>query len=141
MSYGNGTAALACDRCALVALYAAYNHAIDTGDAPNWAQTFADDGIFEHPSANFVGHSELERFIRERNAKLAAHPCSDQRHWNDPIDLNIQSTRASGTCRLLVSGMRRDTNRPEVLATGYYIDELVKGEKGWRFRRRRLKLD
>jgi hypothetical protein len=141
MSSGNGTAAPDCDRCALIALYAEYNRAIDSGEATTWADTFTHDGVFEHPSANFVGRRELERFIRERTAKLGAHPCSHQRHWNDVLDVQLDGIRASGSCRLLVSGIRTDTNRPEVLATGRYTDELVKGENGWRFRRRRLKLD
>ena len=133
--------ACACDRCALIALYSAYNRAIDAGDAAAWAQTFTDDGAFEHPSRHFVGRVALEQFITQRAAKLGSHPCSHQRHWNDGIELHVNGARALGNCRLLLSGMHRDTGRTEVVTTGRYSDELVKDDLGWRFCRRHLQVD
>ena len=141
MTIGTATAVSACDRCALLVLYAEYNRALDAGNAAAWADTFTDDGIFEHPSAHFVGRIELERFVRQRTTKLDSHPCSHQRHWNDAIEFRADGVRANGSCCLLVSGIRRETNHPEVVATGRYTDELVKRDNGWRFRRRRLQVD
>lgn len=129
------------ERLDILALYAEYNRTIDSGDAAAWARTFAEDGVFQHPSRDFVGRPELEGFVRDRTPKLATHPCASQRHWNDAITVEDNTGNVTGSCQLIVWGLSRDTSKPEVIARGRYADELVKSNSGWRFRRRTLRIE
>jgi hypothetical protein len=129
------------DRLEILALYAEYNRTIDAGDSSAWACTFIEEGVFHHPAQDFAGREQLKRFIKERTSKMAAHLCIDQRHWNDAISLKGTESEATGSCLLLVAGRRRDTGKPEVVARGRYVDDLVKVASGWRFRCRTLRVD
>lgn len=129
------------DKLEILTLYAQYNRCIDAGDSVAWARTFIEGGVFCHPTRDFVGRSQLERFVEDRTVRLATHPCAEQRHWNDAITIEGSANEAAGSCLLLVWGSRRDTGTPEVVAHGHYIDELVKVDSAWHFRRRTLRVD
>ncbi|MBB1632495.1 MULTISPECIES: nuclear transport factor 2 family protein [Cupriavidus] len=129
-----------CDKLEIIALYAAYNRAIDGGDAAAWARTFVENGVFEHPMRGYRGTTQLEGFVLERTEKLATHPVAHQRHWNDALRLDGDGGIATGTCDLIVAGVKRDTAAPLVLASGSYRDELVKVGTEWRFSKRTLQL-
>ena len=129
------------DRLEILALYAEYNRSIDAGDSSAWACTFIQEGVFHHPAQDFAGREQLESFVKERTSKMAMHLCIEQRHWNDAISLEGTEREASGSCFLLVAGRRRDTGKPEVIVRGRYVDDLVKVDSGWLFRRRTLRVD
>ncbi|MCI0148827.1 isochorismatase family protein [Paraburkholderia sediminicola] len=119
-------------------LYAAYNQAIDSGDADGWAATFVEDGTFHHPSRAWRGREELHRFVEKRSTKLLEDPITDQRHWNDAIKITFFGTRATVSCDLLVVGTLRSNGSSAIAARGRYEDTLVKSTDGWRFVERRL---
>lgn len=124
----------------ILALYAEYNRTIDAGDVSGWLATFLSDGVFYHPTRDYVGHAELRAFIANRSAQLGTHALTQLRHWNDTIVLTSSAARVSGTCQVVVVGVARDTNRPEVLARGRYEDSLVREGGSWYFNERRLQL-
>lgn len=126
------------DELSIIALYAAYNNAADSGDAVAWAATFTDDGLFEPSSRRFEGTEELRGFIEQRTAGFAASPFADQQHWNDPVILSGEGDQLTGTCRLVITGTARATGKLEVVAAGRYNDRLVRHGTGWRFAERRL---
>ena len=126
------------DHVAILTLYARYNRAIDDGDAEGWSATFVEDGVFCHPARTWAGAAERRQFVIERNAKIAAGPVGNQRHWNDAIDLTITADAAAGGCDLLVAGVASDDGRAVVLARGRYQDRLARTADGWRFAERRL---
>jgi hypothetical protein len=128
------------DRMEILALYAEYNRAIDAADVVGWLATFVEDGVFYHPSRSYSGRIELHAFITNRSAQLNTNPIAGLMHWNDPILLTGNADSVSGSCRLLVSGIARESGKPEVVARGLYQDSLVRTKDGWRFRDRRLQI-
>jgi hypothetical protein len=129
------------DQLALIALYAEYNRAIDTGDVEGWVATWSDDASFVHPVRPYRGTSELTDFVRERTAALPGHAISAQRHWNAEIVVSeVGPSSATGACLLLVAGEDRVSGRPAIAARGRYRDALVRTSAGWRFAQRTLEL-
>lgn len=122
----------------ILSLYAAYNRAIDAGDADAWVKTFVADGVFAHPARTWRGSEELRQFIAERTAKIAQGDIQDQRHWNDAFSLELSSQGVAGGCDLLVSGADRNDGRAMVVARGRYEDVLSHTHEGWLFVARRL---
>jgi hypothetical protein len=125
---------------AILALYAEYNRTIDTGNVSAWLATFVREGVFYNPSRTYTGQAGLREFITNRSAQLSTHAMAQLRHWNDPVVLTYAEGQVSGSCQLVVTGVTRDTNKPEVLARGRYDDSLVRESGSWYFKERRLHL-
>lgn len=113
-------------------LYAAYNHAIDSGDAEGWAATFSPDGAFN----KFVGHDALVGFIKYWREKMNG---ANRRHWNSNLRITPSADGASGTVLLMIVDV--GTQPPSIVMTGQYTDALVKTANGWRFKLRQSKGD
>lgn len=128
----------ASDHVAILMLYGEYNRAIDAGDVEGWLATFVKDGAFRHPLRSYVGEAELREFVTTRSAALGANPIAELKHWNDPIALHGNGTMATGSCRLLVAGVARDTGKPQVVTRGHYEDLMERTSDGWRYKERRL---
>jgi len=128
------------EQIAILALYAEYNRSIDAADVVGWLATFVEDGVFYHPSRNYTGRIELHTFITNRSAQLSTNPIAELMHWNGPIVLSGNADSATGSCRLLVSGIARESGKPEVVARGRYQDSLVRTKEGWHFKDRRLQI-
>ena len=126
------------DHVAILALYARYNRAIDSGQANDWAATFAPDGGFHHPSGSWRGRERLCSFVADRCARIEAGPIGGQLHWNGPVDISGDPDRPTGSCALIVSGVDRASGRDVVVGRGRYEDRLVRTEKGWLFSERRV---
>lgn len=128
----------ASDQLAIIDLYAAYNRTADAGDAHGWAETFTGEGVFHHPARDYSGAAELRSFIDHRTAGFPTSPFIDQQHWNDPVALDGDGDTATGSCRLLIAGIGRETGEAALVARGLYNDRLVRGPHGWRFAERTL---
>lgn len=126
------------DELAIRALYAAYNRAIDAGDAIAWADTFVENGVFHHPAHSWAGQEQLRQFVNERTSGFGSHPIKNQRHWNDGLTIAIDQDQATGSCDLLVAGLSRTDATPKIAALGRYEDVLERTASGWRFVERRL---
>lgn len=111
-------------------LYAAYNHAIDSGDGEAWAATFTADGAFN----KFTGHDQLVGFVRQWREKMNG---ASRRHWN--TNLRIVPSKEGASASVLL--MLLDVNTRSIVATGMYNDTLVKTADGWRFKTRQTKMD
>lgn len=114
------------DRVAIVELVATYNHAIDGHDGEAWAATFTADGVFEVTGRDAVeGRAALVAMVEDQDAG------SEVRHWTTNFVIDAEGEGASLRCDLaLLRGS-------SVLLTGRYEDQLVRGDGGWRFTRRR----
>jgi len=113
-------------------LYAQYNHAIDSGDAEGWANTFTPDGTFNR----FVGHDALVGFIGTWREKMNG---ANRRHWNTNLRIVATPEGANGSVYLML--MDVGTKPASVVSTGMYTDSLVKTKDGWRFKQRTTKGD
>jgi hypothetical protein len=119
------------DQAEIQQLYAKYNHAIDSGEAEEWAATFTPNGVFNE---RFTGREALIGFVNNWKASGLV-----RRHWNSNLLLTGDSRRARGSVYLML--MNVGVKPAAVLATGMYVDELVKTDAGWRFERRVVKVD
>lgn len=113
-------------------LYAAYNHAIDTGDGDAWAGMFTSDGSFN----KYTGHDALVGFIKNWREKMNG---ANRRHWNTNLRITSSADGASGTVLLMIVDV--GTQPPSIVMTGQYTDALVKTANGWRFKSRQVKGD
>ena len=113
-------------------LYAAYNHAIDTGDGEGWAAKFTPDGSFN----KYTGHDALVGFIKNWREKMNG---ANRRHWNTNLRITPSADGASGAVLLMIVDV--GTQPPSIVMTGQYTDALVKTANGWRFKSRQVKGD
>jgi len=120
------------DHVEIEQLYAKYNHAIDSGNAEDWAATFTADGVFNN---RFNGRDALIGFVNnwKTNGGLS------RRHWNSNLLISATPQGARGSVYLML--MDVSVKPAVVLSTGMYSDELVKTANGWRFKNRAVKPD
>ena len=110
-------------------LYAAYNMAIDSGDAKAWAATFTPDGSFNR----FTGKEALEGFINQWRDKMNG---GGRRHFNSNLRIVPSAEGANGSVYLMLVDVNAKT-----FTTASYADTLVKTAEGWRFKTRVTKAD
>lgn len=119
------------DHAEIQQLYAKYNHAIDSGNAEEWAATFTADGVFNN---RFTGREALIGFVN--NWKVNG---TSRRHWNSNLTVTASGQGAKGSVYLMLLDV--GVKPAAVMATGVYSDELVKIADGWRFKSRAVKMD
>ncbi|MGY3204877.1 nuclear transport factor 2 family protein [Streptomyces sp. TE5632] len=95
-------------------LYAAQSHAIDTGDAEAWADTFVADGVFDSPTYDkpVTGRDALVDFARDLHAaaphlhhaitNVLVRPAAEPGEYDVRANLLIVTTHdlASGAARI-----------------------------------------
>lgn len=106
-------------------LYAAYNNAIDGGNADAYAKLFTPDGAFN----DLVGRDALVAFVKRRAA-------STQRHWNSNLVIAPTPEGANGSVYLLLVDVA--AKPPAIVLAASYVDTLVKTPDGWRFKKRHV---
>jgi hypothetical protein len=119
------------DHAEIQQLYAKYNHAIDSGNAEEWAATFTSDGVFNN---RFTGREALIGFVN--NWKVNG---TSRRHWNSNLTVTASAPGAKGSVYLMLVDV--GVKPAAVMATGVYSDELIKTADGWRFKSRMVKMD
>lgn len=119
------------DYAEITQLYHTYVHAIDSGDAETWADTFTADGVF----GNATGRDALVAFAEGFHAQQQGYA----RHWNGGIKITPTAEGADGRCYLILYNV--GSRPPTVTVTGVYIDTLVRTSDGWRFQTRRVEAD
>jgi len=109
-------------------LYAKYNHAIDSGDAEGYADTFTADGVFN----NNAGRAALVKFINE--TWIGRMNGAQRQHWNSNLLIKGDAKAATGSVYLMLVDL--STKPASIMMMGTYADELVKTPQGWRFTKR-----
>jgi uncharacterized protein (TIGR02246 family) len=112
-------------------LYSKYNHAIDSGNADAYADTFTPDGVFN----NNAGREALKKFINE--TWVGQMKGATRQHWNTNLLITGDSQAAKGSVYLMLVDL--STKPVSVMAMALYDDELVKTPQGWRFTKRQTK--
>jgi hypothetical protein len=116
------------DRLDIQDLYARYNHAIDSGNGDAWAATFTPDGVFESAQGTQTGSESLKQFASGFASRLKG------RHWINNLVMDEAPGGANGSCYLVLYNLGGE--KPSILATAIYNDELTKTASGWRFAKR-----
>ena len=109
-------------------LYSKYNHAIDSGNAEAYADTFTPDGVFNGNS----GREALVKFVKE--TWMGRMNGATRQHWNTNLMLEGDSKKATGSVYLMLVDL--STTPVSVMAMAMYSDELTKTPQGWRFTKR-----
>lgn len=126
-------------------LLARYNLAIDLGHIAQWVDCFTPDGIFEClglPVGAALGgrHQGADALRAYAETHLSIND-GRARHWNWNLLVEPAGPdRATMTCYLgaFIAGQG---GRARLQATGIHRDELVRGERGWRFSSRQVTID
>ena len=111
---------------------ARYNHAIDSGDAEAWADTFTDDGVFQGSRDTVKGREEFLAFVRGRD------PSNPIRHWNNNVLIEGDGDDATTRVYLLTFDV---SGPPKLRSSGVYHDTLKRVDGRWRFTHRRVEPD
>jgi hypothetical protein len=113
-------------------LSARYNRFADAGDGESYAKLYTEDGEF-HPG---------DRICRGRKEIGAAAGANKNtiHITTDPI-IEINGDEARQTSRNLNFYRALDGSENYFVATGMYIDVLVRTSEGWRFKIRKVELD
>ncbi|WP_408896380.1 nuclear transport factor 2 family protein [Nocardioides sp. R1-1] len=124
-------------------LYARQSRLIDEGDAPGWAATFADDGVFDSPSypAPAVGTAALTAFAADFHAGCVAGR-TRLRHVVTNVDVlpgpDPDRVRARAYLQI-VATPEGEASRLVRLTT--LADDLVRTDGAWRVAHRRVRRD
>jgi hypothetical protein len=119
------------DHIAIQQLYARYSLACDLHDWDGWLEAWTYDGVFVNPDGSTAeGHDALR-------AQAIANSPNPVYHWNGNLVIEPTAEGAKGTSYLLYVVVSDGPG--EIRYAMYYEDELVKGEEGWRFRRRHVR--
>lgn len=121
------------DYVAIQQLYAAYAHALDTGQGEAFASTFVADGEFTRGRG--PGQSTQTRIpIRGHDALKAMASHGGSRHFVANLLITPTAEGAKGSCYLLLLDVH--SVPAKWLETAIYDDTLVKTPAGWKFSKR-----
>jgi SnoaL-like domain len=109
------------DRDEILQLLYRYNHAIDSGDAEGWADTWTEDGTFETGGPPIVGRAGLVEFAS--NIRGLRHMA-----LNPVVELTGDTARVDVYVVVLHGNA--------VAVTGTARDHVVRTPAGWRLARR-----
>ena len=127
------------DRLDLQDLYSRYSRAADEMDGPGWADCWVEDGEFTTSvgptkGTTYRGRHELEFFASTRPDNYTR-----ARIWTNNHVVEAKDGYVEGQCYGMTIDMSGD--RPVIAAHFCYLDEIVKVDGRWKFRRRTPTLD
>lgn len=121
------------DTIEILQLYARYNTAIDSGDAPAFGACFTPDGVFDNGMGVIEGPEAIAAFATQTHQGMPG-----LRHNATNIVVDETDDGARGSAFLigyLVDGGYK------VIVTGRYEDRLARTDEGWRFTKRVFRAD
>lgn len=121
----------AADKLEILDLIARYNHAVDSGDGPAYADTYTDDGVFQYPRGRAEGRQGLIDLVQA----IADH-IPGVRHWSGNWIIEGDGDHATMRCYLL---NEVTAGRPQIISTGIYHDTLQRVNGAWKFKQRTIK--
>lgn len=128
------------DRLAIQDLYARYNFAIDSGDAPAFADVFIDEGVLQLPSFPvFEGREAITGFVKRRSGN-PQRGISHSQHWNCNLLLESKADHVVGRVYLMLVAIGSATGEIRPVAHGYYTDMIVRRDGAWKFARRTVEV-
>ena len=123
------------DRARIIELTSRYNRSFDDGDVEGFVETFTDDGVME--VTGFFSASG-----REALAEMCRHTPWGTMHVTTGTTVEVDGDCAIQTVTLVVlSRPASQGDKPKLVGTGRYVDELTRTSEGWRFQKRSATLD
>ncbi|MDP3676038.1 MAG: nuclear transport factor 2 family protein [Novosphingobium sp.] len=123
---------LTTDRDAIRDLLARYTYNGDRGRVAELAACFAPDGVLEFPGTRAQGPAAIEQALRggERDPQRTFV----RHHITNPL-IEVEGDAATARSYFAVTS----NNGPD--HSGTYDDQLIRTGQGWRFARRRVRVD
>ncbi|WP_338243997.1 nuclear transport factor 2 family protein [Aurantiacibacter hainanensis] len=125
------------DRAAIEELLRDYGRTIDERDFDAFGNLFTEDGEYGGGPSMSVGPDAIAEGMRstfETNLLGFAEP-NFHVFFNTDIDLDGDVASATSMSFYVVPG---DDGLPEIALMARYVDDLVRTDEGWKFRRRRV---
>jgi 3-phenylpropionate/cinnamic acid dioxygenase small subunit len=124
------------DKVEIQELVARAARCVDRHEVGAWVALFAEDGVFESPAyGEMRGHEEIRDF-QARHQEAGEEDGVKHVHTNIIVEGDGERAHAHH----YVLKLKVD-EAPMIYATGEFFDDLVRTAEGWRFERRRLKID
>ena len=109
--------------------------AADTGQADKYADIFTEDAVLDlRPYGEMLEGREAIRRFRQESPKRVAFSV----HYLGNPHIVVNGTTATGRLYWLAALTMANTNEG-VWSSGYYLDEFVKTEDGWKIKKRVMK--
>jgi uncharacterized protein (TIGR02246 family) len=124
------------DQLAIMKLLADYNHAIDSGDADAWADTFSSDAVFNSGFEEVTGRDSLVAFAAATHEMLPGG-----RHHLANISIDGSGDDATVRCYLQMWNTQGGAGSTSLVISGNYDDSLHKEDGRWRFTSRSMTPD
>jgi uncharacterized protein (TIGR02246 family) len=124
------------DRLALQELAARYARAVDRRDYAAFSALFTADGVLHGPGYAMRAHGEIEKGIRLIERYESTQHCVHQQL------VDVRGDTATGETYCVARHVYSRDGIARKLDMGIrYLDEYVRSDREWRFRRRELVLD
>lgn len=123
------------DRQDVLELLNRYLITVDSKDEAAWVGLFTDDGEFHNPPDVIKGKTALAAFIKGWHASGIT---ASIHHFMGTFVLEVHGDRATATSYYWAAEVR---GRPAVVATGSFVDELLKIDGAWKLRSRKHTID
>lgn len=111
------------DRDEILQVMYRYNHAMDRGNADEWASCFTADAVFDAAGRVTEGHDALRALAQEVGGKGIRHVLV-----NPAVDVDGDAARGRSYLLLL--------QQADIGAVGAYDDEFVRTGDGWKIAKR-----
>ena len=121
------------DYVAIRQLNAKYNRYADLADGVSYSNLFTSDAEF-----NIVGEGI---YIGREQIAARCNATTTAVHVTTEPELDINGDTARQRVRMLTVLQDGKGTRNEFVASGWYDDELIRTEEGWRYHRRTVVLD
>ena len=123
------------DRARIRELTARYNRCFDDGDPEGFAATFTEDGFMEVVGGpTTTGRHDLAEMCRRVPWGIM--------HVTVDATVEVEGDSAKQHVALVVVGRAaKPGDKPKLMSTGRYEDDLVRTADGWLFARRSCTLD
>ena len=121
------------DYVAIRQLNAKYNRYADLADGTSYSSLFTEDAEF-----NIVGEGT---YIGREQIAARCNATTTAVHVTTEPEIDISGDTAQQRVRILTVPQDGKGTRNEFVASRWYIDELQRTEKCWRYHQRRVELD
>jgi uncharacterized protein (TIGR02246 family) len=129
------------DYAAIQQLYARQSHAVDAGDGPAWAESFAVDGVLRSPTYDGAvsGSDQLSMFAESFHAAMVREGVT-RRHWITALALDPADDVVAARCYAMVIATRQGA-APQIERSVVFRDTLAQRDGHWVITRRDVEVD
>ncbi|MCL7424496.1 nuclear transport factor 2 family protein [Streptomyces sp. YS415] len=122
--------------------YARQMRLLDHGAVEEWADTFTEDGVFDQNVAGpLTGRATIAVAAQKRVDQIVAEGIT-RRHWLGMLEVDPRDEQGVVRTRYYAFSMATERGgRPQITASTYAEDSLVRHEGGWLVRYRRVTHD